>query len=88
MEEIFRKVYEKVSKLSDAEFKAKLAGVSDHPLVTVFAALRDAASLTVIWNSHDHLEFAKSLFSHQHRFDELQLDELAAANDEQFSLAA
>ncbi|MEO3712381.1 hypothetical protein [Roseateles flavus] len=90
MEEIFRKVFEKVSKLSDAEFHAKLAEVSDHPLVTVFAAIRAACSLTVVWNSHDQFGFAQSLIGQQLRlrFDELQLDDLTAANDEQFYLAA
>ncbi|MCO7637821.1 hypothetical protein NJI34_13645 [Pseudomonas sp. S 311-6] len=90
MEEIFKRVFEKISKLTDLEFEKKLDGVSDHPLTKLFDALGSQNS--IFWDLST--EFAKRqidarLLMQSLSYEKMfELDRLFAANDQQFLIAA
>ncbi len=92
MDDLFKRVFERIAKLSDAEFREKLDGVADHPLVKVYQAvscswgLLPTLSLDEAFSKQD---IERYLLSQSISYDDVLLaDEWLAANDAQFVLAA
>ncbi|WP_374340641.1 hypothetical protein [Azonexus sp.] len=92
MDDLFKRVFERIRDMTDAELLEKLAGVADHPLVKVYQAvsfpwgLLPTLSLDEAFSRQD-VEYY--LLSQSISYvDILQADELLAANDERFLLAA
>jgi len=92
MDDLFKRVFERIRDMTDAELQEKLAGVADHPLVRVYQAvscpwgLLPTLSLDEAFSKQD-VEYY--LLSQSISYDDiLQADELLAANDERFLLAA
>lgn len=90
MDDLFKKVFERILLLSDEELRARLDGAVDHPLFKVFEVMSSWSLLTTVnvdaLAKHDIESY---LHSYDISYDDLVLsDELVAANDARFALAA
>lgn len=92
MYELFKKVFDRVSKLSDAELRERLDGVADHPLVKVYEAVaysNDTFSYLCFDEAFSKQGVASYLLAQGISYDDiLRTDDYWAANDERFLLAA
>lgn len=92
MDELFKKVFDRLSKLSSAELRAKLDEASEHPLVKVYEAFVEGCELGVLWSIEDaftKLGIASELLAPTLSYHDLvKLEEWCAANDDAFALAA
>lgn len=90
MDDLFKKVFERIVSLSDEELRERLDRAVDHPLFKVLEAMSSWSLLTTVSvdaaMKHDLESY---LQSQDISYDDLVLsDELLAANDAQYALAA
>jgi len=91
MDDLFKRVLERIRDMTDAELQEKLAEVADHPLVRVYQAVSCPWSLlpTCLDEAFFKQDVKHYLLSQSISYDDiLQADELLAANDERYLLAA
>lgn len=92
MDDLFKRVFDRVSKLSDTELREKLDGVADHPLVKVYEALSESLTFTNLLSAEDAFykrAIERRLLSQRISYsDILRVDCLLAANDDRFLFAA
>jgi len=92
MDDLFKRVFERIVTLTDAELRERLDEVADHPLVRVYQAvscLRGLMLTSSVDESFAKQDFERYFLAQSLSYDDiLRTDEWLAANDERFILAA